>query len=276
MTPFDSVVVFRPPGYAHNCFAESALAMNEAAKDLGWIPENRPVIEATGPESLKGLVKPLVYGAVVAPSWVSGLPEGSVLYNLEQSGAPITWGAYQDVLRQSLIWDYDPVNRGANPWSVCRIGYHPVLRRIHRHDDRPIDVLFYGSLNARRNDVLDQLRQKGLKVVARFGSYGEERDALLAQSKVILNLHYHRPEAIFEQVRCQYPLSNGIAVVSETGISREVETEYAEAVCFAPYERLADACEDLVKGSWKAQGDKGFEIYSSSMIQSQYLARLAE
>jgi hypothetical protein len=274
MSLFDSVVVFRPHGYVHNCFAECALAMNEAAKDLGWIPSEQPVFEVDTPEVLRGLNRPLVFGVVLAPSWAQYLPEGSVLYNLEQSGAPITWGVYQEVLKRSRIWDYDPVNRGTQDWPVCRIGYHPVLSQFSLADVRPIDVFFYGSINARRADLFDRIRSRGLNVVARFGVYGEERDRLMAQSKVVLNLHYHSDKGIFEQVRCQYPLSNRIAVVSETGASSEVEAEYAEAVRFAPYEGLADACKELARGPWKAQGDRGFEVYSTSMLQSRYLSIL--
>ncbi len=54
-----------------------------------------------------------------------------------------------------------------------------------------IDVLFYGWLNRAPPAILGGLRAAGLKVVHLFGAYGEERDAAIANAKVLLNLHFY-------------------------------------------------------------------------------------
>ena len=96
-------------------------------------------------------------------------------------------------------------------------------------------MLFYGSLNSRRQAVLENLRLAGLKVVHLFGVYGEERDAAIANAKVVLNLHYYE-DSIHELVRTSYLLANKKAVVSEAGPGTEIEDGIREAMVAVPYE----------------------------------------
>lgn len=92
------------------------------------------------------------------------------------------------------MWDYSAANvarlaaLGVAALHVP-IGYHPVLARIERAAE-DLDVLFYGSLNERREAVLDGLEARGLQVASVFGVYGAERDALIARAKLVLNVHY--------------------------------------------------------------------------------------
>ena len=53
-----------------------------------------------------------------------------------------------------------------------------------------------------------------LRVKALFGVYGKERDAWIAQSKIVLNVHYYNVK-IFEAVRISYLLNNRVIVLSE-------------------------------------------------------------
>ena len=75
-------------------------------------------------------------------------------------------------------------------------------------------MLFYGSLNDRRREVLLKLEAAGARVHHAFGVYGEERDALIARAKLVLNVHFYESK-VFEIVRVSYLLANGKAVITE-------------------------------------------------------------
>ena len=168
-------------------------------------------------------------------------PEGSILYNLEQVSPDSNWFKNQEFLDQTLfspkyrVWDYDPQNavylkiRGREPEAVLPIGYHPCLRKMPKLEEAH-DVVFFGSLNRRRELVLDTLRGMGVEVVHKFGVYGKARDEWCARAKVVLNLHFYDAN-VFEVARCSYLLANERFVVSETsGVAEQI---YGDSIVFA-------------------------------------------
>jgi hypothetical protein len=176
------------------------------------------------------------------------LAAGSILYNLEQI-APGAAGLHPRLLefyRHHPLWDYSQRNieelarLGVHPVRHLPIGYVPQLSRISR-DEEDIDVLFYGSLNDRRQAILQALRSRGVKAEAAFGVYGSQRDTLIARAKIVLNLHYYESK-VFEVVRVSYLLANGRFVVSERGCVPAEEAEFAQGVVFADYGDLVNAC----------------------------------
>jgi SAM-dependent methyltransferase len=147
-----------------------------------------------------------------------------IFVNLEQlgeGGAAVAPG-YRELLQTSAVVDYDPHNVTAyasDPADVplAPMWYAPYLRSDAPMplEERPIDLLFFGSLNPRRRALLDRVEALGLQV-AMFDSplYGPERDAFIAQAKAVVNMHFY-PSARFEQVRVAHCLSLGTPVISE-------------------------------------------------------------
>ena len=84
-----------------------------------------------------------------------------------------------------------------------------------------IDVLFCGSMNERRMQIIQALKDSTLfdkpLVIAQFVGYGAYRDKYIARSKIVLNMHYYTP-GIFEIARVSYLLANKKCVVSEEGL----------------------------------------------------------
>ncbi len=171
-----------------------------------------------------------------------------VCYQLEQLSRDQGWFSAdrEAVLRMApAVWDYSPENvqflrsRGFPRVAHLPLGYHPRLRRIaHRPEpEKDIDVLFYGSMNARRQAVLDSLRRR-CQVQALFGVYGEERDQWISRARVLLNVHFYETK-ILEQVRLSYLLNNECFVVTEE--SRP--NPFAAGVVSGGYEELAALCE---------------------------------
>ncbi len=248
------IYIVSPLGYPHaNCFQELAESLHFGLAEMGIdapIVRDRSRVQGT----------PIVLGANLAGKFIDtsaaslDLPDDAIIYNLEQVDEDSTWidDAYLSLLRRHTVWDYSTSNvdklahMGVNVDGVCSIGHVRQLERIPAGNTKDIDVLFYGSTNERRLTVLNSLRERGLNVVISTNLYGENRDALVARSKVVLNIHYYEAK-VLELVRISYLMANGAAVVSEKGADRNQEASLADAIAFADYGDLVETCIHLVE-----------------------------
>jgi hypothetical protein len=214
--------IVTPSGYRHSrCFEEVALGLREAFAALG-------------------MDAPIVTDA------------------LDVRGTAV-------VLKHYPVWDYSARNietlaaLGVRA-SLCGIGYMPGLTRIPAAAARDIDVLFIGSVNPRRGEVLHEIKAHGAAVHVAFDCYGEERDALIARAKIVLNLHFY-PAKLFEIVRVSYLLANRACVVSEMGLDTELEAPFLGGIGFSSYGGLVQACLRLLGDDAARQriAAKGFE-----------------
>jgi hypothetical protein len=180
------------------------------------------------------------------------MPASTIFINTEQIYADDTaWNNnIYEWARNFQFWDYSQQNiakfnsLGISNVKLLQLGFQKELSRIKKDLNPDIDVLFYGSINVRRQKIIDELRARGLEVKSVFGVYGKERDELIARSKVVLNHHFYKSE-IFEIVRVFYLLSNSVAVVGEVNSTTSIDSVYREAICATPYEGLVDFCEKI-------------------------------
>ncbi len=256
--------IVSPEGYQHHhAFDEVAEALEEAFSELGG---SAPITRH--PSQWNGR-SPIVLGTNLLPAIGSpALPDGTILYNLEQVDLGSSWfkTEYLALLSRYPVLDYSPRNRdelrriGISHAGLLEIGYSPVLTRIPTDREKDIDVLFYGSVNERRARVLDDLRSRGLNVVSLFGVYGAQRDEAIARAKIVLNHHHYRPN-IFEMVRISYLLANKVCVVAE-GDSEDPDVKpLAGGIELAAYDDLVDRCVELVGDAARRQklAETGFE-----------------
>lgn len=242
------ITLVRPQGYLHTeAFREVAETMQFGLRSLGHtacIQDNIPAHDATN----------VYLGAhLLSPSQAQSVPPGSVVYNLEQLGGANLPPAYYQLASRHQVWDYSAqniekwkaVNCKYQPFHVP-LGYVPELTRIRPSPEQDIDVLFYGSLNERRNRILSALKNAGAKVKVLFGVYGEQRDEMIARSKIVLNINFY-DEKILEIVRVSYLLANSKAVVTEHAHDPRIDEGLSEAVLSASYETLAEACFSLLE-----------------------------
>jgi hypothetical protein len=200
------------------------------------------------------------------------VPENPIFYNLEQLGDDSPWMAmpeFIDLFRRYPNWDYSQANieylaaRGLPRPTYVPIGYVPELTRI-RPAAEDIDVLFYGMLSERRYAVLRDLHDRGLRVKWLSGVLGAGRDAWIARSKIVLNVHYWEAK-IFEIARVSYLLANRRVVVSERGVDQTFEGEFESGVAFADYDELVNRCVELL-GDERARrelAERGYQAFSA-------------
>lgn len=259
------ITLIRPQKYLHTeAFRELAETLQAGLETLGHtsrIQENLFDPAWTN----------LILGAhLLTPDQMQTIPQGSIIHNLEQLGGAQLKPAYYELAARHRIWDYD--QRNIEHWNQFHcayepvyvpIGYVPELSRIKTSEHQDIDVLFYGSLNPRRSQILNALKAAGVNVHTVFGVYGKDRDDLIARAKVVLNIHFYESK-VFEIVRVSYLLANSKAVVTECSADAEMEKGLSDAVLSCPYDCLVEACRTLLQNDAERQGleIRGFQWFS--------------
>jgi SAM-dependent methyltransferase len=143
------------------------------------------------------------------------------LEQLGQGGAAVSRD-YLQLLAGSAVVDYDADNvaaysSNADDVPLVPFLYAPYVSQVEflPLEDRPIDLLFIGSMNERRRSMINRIEAQGVKV-SLFDSplYGPERDEIIVQSKAVFNAHFYASSR-FEQARVSHCLSVGTPVISE-------------------------------------------------------------
>jgi hypothetical protein len=204
-----AVAVVSFPGYVHSeAFREAAQAVHHALLALGHdsVLTNRVDSENR---------RTIVLGSNLLPALGLKPPENTILYNLEQvyDNSPWMTPELLALFRRYPVWDYSQANierltaLQVPQLTHVPIGYVPELKRITPACE-DIDVLFYGTRNDRRDAVLNKLYARGLRVESLFSVYGPDRDAWIARSKIVLNMHHYEAQ-VFEIVRVSCQLEVG-------------------------------------------------------------------
>ena len=222
-----------------------------------------------------GLGTTIVLGAHLAPA--GGIPRGSILYNFEQLTARSVGILRADFYQSAAhcrVWDYcrnhlaSWKQHGIDAQHV-ELGYVPELTRIPEGpadggEGQDIDVLFYGSANNRRLQIISALEQAGLRVVSLQGVFGQARDEHIARAKVVLNVHYYESKT-FEIARVSYLLANHKAVVTEQSAD-DADYEYLSGgMLNVPHAGLVEGCLGLLRNPALREQirNRGFEQFAA-------------
>ena len=211
--------IVQPLGYVHS------MGLLDAAFYFRYRFEQLGASVTMAKNRLRRDAPNLVFGAHLGFDPTIRQSFSCIFVNLEQlgEGGSRLPPAYLELLRGSAVIDYDPANCHAytdRPDEVPLIcfGYAPYLRAAEDApvlDQRPIDLLFFGSMNERRQQLIERIEKTGRCVTVFDGPiYGPERDAFIVQSRAVLNCHFYE-SARFEQVRAFHVLSLGTPLVSE-------------------------------------------------------------
>lgn len=258
--PKFNVTLIRPEGFLFSeCFREVAETVMYGLRALGHEAE---ITENTGQADAINIV----FGAhLIGPGF--RFPSNFVIciYNWEQIGNYETNPHYYELARNSTTWDYSRKN--IERWKELGVeakyvplGYVPEMTRIDKVEE-DIPVLFCGSRNDHRLNILNGLLDSGIEFEWPPPSFGRKRDALIARSKIVLNMHFYKA-GILEMSRVGYILANRKAVVSE--YSEEVPDGLRAAMAEVPSEKIVDTCCELLHDHAKREelAERGFDIFS--------------
>jgi hypothetical protein len=244
-----NICLIQPKNYIHTyAFLELAQLLHFGIKSLNL--RSKLSLNQICPDSTN-----IVIGAhLLDTSHISQLPKNSIILNTEQlDSINIAWlTPILQFAKNFSVWDYSLKNisklndLGFYKVKFLELGYQSELQRIPKKSPQNIDVLFYGSMNPRREKVIAELRAHDLNVHVAFAIYGSKRDELISRSKVVLN-HHHYDSEIYEVVRTSYLINNAKLVVGEVNPSTSIDTHYLTSIYPAKYEELAASCSKLVR-----------------------------
>lgn len=242
LIPHINLCIIQPPGYIHGLgFLDPALYYQHQFRRLGAevsLTKNR----------LKHNAVNFVFGAHSGfdPAWAERYC--CIFVNLEQvghGGAQLT-PAYQALLQNAPVVDFDPDNvasyaRDGEDVPVAPFGHAPYLSsELLPLHERPIDLLFIGTMNPRRQEMIRRIEAAGTPVTLLDGPvYGPERDALVRQAKAVFNCHFYETSR-FEQVRAFQCLSLGTPMITELGPNTRPPEAFAPCVTWLRDEDLSD------------------------------------
>lgn len=239
-----NICIVRPPAYRwSSVFFELAELIAFSLQDNGYltqVTENH-----LAPTGMNLIIGCHLMDVSVTPQ----IPSDTIILNTEQLGVGL------DIWNQRILhfvqrfasWDYSADNivkfkkLGIAEPKWLKFGYHPKLNRITSTTDKDIDVLFYGNLNEPRLQILNEIERRGARVAKLFGVFGTERDAYIARSKLVLNLHQHQTK-VFEIVRVHYLMNNSKAIVSQCDADTKIDPNYMDGLLLADYDSLVDKC----------------------------------
>jgi hypothetical protein len=229
------LVIVQPDNYVHS------LGFLDTADYLQYWLQSHGLKVTVAKNRLRRDSVNLVFGAHLGihPQWLEA-PFCTYFFNLEQigqGGAQVS-PAYQALLKAGPIIDYHPANVLAyrsNPESVPLIPFlnAPYLNPLESNvklEERPIDLMFFGSINAERKAFLKRIEKTGIDIAV-FDSptYYHERDVYVSQAKAVINTSFYA-SARFEQVRAFNVLSQGTALISFLQPGQKIDTDFRDTV----------------------------------------------
>jgi len=180
-----------------------------------------------------------------------------IFFEIEQYSDNVDWSShYQNLKNENIkeIWTFSNFNikkleeNGITKAKYIEIlptdEYREKLLSFNVDNKYDYDVCFIGWLSDRRCQIAENLRQRGVfvKLINIYDSvYGDERDKIIAKSKILLNIHYNEHFKCFEQIRCFPWLNTGKVIVSESSYDTD------DRVIFADYDKLVDKVIEVLE-----------------------------
>ncbi|MFM9914498.1 MAG: hypothetical protein ACKVOX_01715 [Rhizobacter sp.] len=222
--PHIHLCIVQPTGYVHS------LGLLDQARYFRFQFRRLGATVTLAKNRLRHDAVNFVFGAHLGFEAAQSQRHTCVFVNLEQlgeGGAQVT-PEYLKLLSTSAVVDYDADNVASYAIDAGDVPLVPFLHAPYLApaeplplEERPIDLLFFGSMNPRRRAWIDRIEALGLSVSLFDGPlYGPERDHYIAQAKAVLNVHFYESSR-FEQARVSHCLSLGTPVISErTALTR--------------------------------------------------------
>jgi hypothetical protein len=244
--PFN-VVLVQPAGYAFS------LALAEAAEYVAAMVRACGHAAQVSVNGLRGDAHNVVFcGHLMNRGDVAQLPADTIVFNSEPLARQDTWHAGSDVYQQTLgrfrVWDYAQRNLDAIeharkdvlPFWYCRDLVRPRPATTHRKA-----LLFYGVPTPWRRAILAEIAQAGIDVQFMHNGFGPQRDAVMWNAWAVLNVHKSEDNAVFEPIRCFYPLINRVPVIGEEVRGDAAADAFRDAMFFVPRHGIAQAIRAL-------------------------------
>jgi hypothetical protein len=155
-----------------------------------------------------------------------------------------------------MVWDYT---------SNFRFGYS-LLNEIEFEESKPIDVLFYGSLNDRRRNILSKIDNCKILDPTDTNSWFPNLWNSIRNSKIVLSINYYN-SSNNDMARIAPLLSNNIFTISEKCSDERVNN--IEDLIIVDYNDIPDVCKYYLKHPEKriSMKKRGYEYIIRNPIK---------
>lgn len=146
-----------------------------------------------------------------------------IIYQLEQKQQNniVNQNVLNNILNSLITWDYSNENmRNFSDIYRSKIYFQPISISTEtyntvKNNDSMYDILFYGFINKRRNNIINHLTTiYGNKIYRTCNLYGTELYDVIKKSKIILNIHAYE-NSILETSRINEVLPFNKVIISE-------------------------------------------------------------
>jgi hypothetical protein len=273
-----NVVLVEPAGYAFS------LALAEAAEYVA------SMLRACGHDAqvvvngLRGDAHNVVFcGHLMNRGDIAQLPADTILFNSEPLARQDTWHlgseAYREALGRFRVWDYAQRNADAIPHTRKDVLPFWFCRDLVR--PRPVAterkaLLFYGVPTPWRRAALADIAAAGVDVQFMHNGFRETRDAVMWNARAVLNLHKTADNAVFEPIRCFYPLINRVPVVSEDVEGDAAADAFRDSMFFFARREIGGALRALLDdlGRFEAATAGQFDNFARKSAVEHFRAAL--
>lgn len=174
-------------------------------------------------------------------------------------------GAYVPLIqRGAFAWDViqDNVPEYARYDVAARFlrwGYLPELETIVHAEDKTLDYYFFGTMSARRKEMLAALDRAGFKGRHDHSSPGFVRNELIGRSKVQLNIIQKDIYTHVNSFRICMLANNRCAILSERETDPAGYLQYAQVTDAARF--VADMASLITGAQWARVGERAYEDF---------------
>ena len=110
-------------------------------------------------------------------------------------------------------------------------------------------MLFFGSLNPRRERLIEDLRAAGLSVELVVGSFAEELTPAIKRARLVLHAHFYA-SGLFPVTRVLQPVVQGVPIVCEKSVFAELSDWSQSGILFAPSRRASSPRASTSRRRW--------------------------
>lgn len=107
------------------------------------------------------------------------------------------------------------------------------------------DIVFCGGLNQRRTYIIDKLIEKNYDVVIVNGLWNDIRDNVIANSKILLNIHSSNEYNIFESIRCDRWIFSKMLIITENSICDDLN-DMKNLLIITEYDNIVDTVIEVI------------------------------
>ena len=151
-------------------------------------------------------------------------PNNFIFYQLEQNNSLWFTKKYINLMNSSYkIFDFSNANNIYFDKILDKnkifINNLPLSRLIEK-TKHEFDFLFFGTMNNRRNNIINNLRDK-FNIISKTKIFGEDKNNLIKKCKIVINIHYYE-DACLETCRINECLKYNKLIISEEPNSNDL------------------------------------------------------